>query len=93
MVARGLEKKASLSKTQMIFVFKAEKLYDAVMVDTWHYAFIKPIELYRAKKNLSCVNFKKSFKRLETPRIEWRWQENLTVLEMDEVTSLKGLGQ
>ena len=70
-VARGLEKKAYLSKTQVIFVFKAEKLYDAVMVDTCHYAFIKPIELYRAK-NLSCVNLKKSFKRLENPRMECR---------------------
>ena len=70
-VARGLEK-AYLSKTQVIFVFKAEKLYDAVMVATCHYAFIKPIELYRAKKNLSCVNLKKSFKRLENPRMECR---------------------
>lgn len=40
------------------------------------------------------MQVKKSFKRLGPPGKEWRqWQENLTVLQMYETSSLKKVGK
>lgn len=72
------------------FFFKESEtlLYDAVMVDTWHNARIKPTECHGMQNAPEFVYiFKKSLRSLENLRMERRWwQKNLIALQMYEIT-------
>ena len=72
--------------------FRAAKLSCVIMVDIWHHIFVTTQKTFKARRvNLKgCKTFLKLFRRWEASKIESRmWQNNLTVLQIYETTSLK----
>ena len=82
---------AWLGEPHRIFLASEAVLHDSMMLDKWHYAFVKT---HNQIVNLNVCNFKNIMYEVKGHRKERRlWQENLTVLQMNEISSPEGLGE